>query len=80
MIELLGIKQAMQNKGISIETIARFLGLHQNSVSNKVNGKTAFSVDEALDLQTGLFPEYTMSYLFTSKKDADQGGNPGRHV
>ena len=63
-----GIKTAMQNKGITIEAVASLLKIHRNSASNKVNGETEFSVGEALALQSNMFPEYTMQYLYTEQK------------
>ena len=64
----LGIKQAMQSKGVSIEAIASLLKVHRNSASNKVNGETLFNIDEALTLQKNLFAEYTVDYLFTDSQ------------
>ncbi len=58
----------MKNKGITIEAVAALLKIHRNSASNKVNGETEFSVREALALQSNLFPEYTMQYLYTEQK------------
>lgn len=63
-----GIKTAMQNKGITIEAVASLLKIHRNSASNKVNGETEFSVGEALALQSNMFPEYTMQYLYTEQR------------
>lgn len=63
-----GIKTAMQSKGITIEAVASLLKIHRNSASNKVNGETEFSVREALTLQSNMFPEYTMQYLYTEQK------------
>lgn len=59
-----GIKKAMQSKGITIEAVAAILGIHRNSASNKVNGETPFTVDEAFKLKSTLFPEYDADYLF----------------
>ena len=59
-----GIKIAMTVKGITTEAVAEFLHIHSNSAANKIKGKTPFMVEEALKLQEGLFPEYTLDYLF----------------
>lgn len=63
----IGIKFAMQSKGISLEAMAALLHLHRNSVANKVNGESAFYVDEAFALQKNMFPEYTLEYLFAQQ-------------
>ena len=59
-----GIKKAMQNKGISVEAVAAVLCIHRNSASNKINGETSFTVEEAFKLKAALFPEYDTDYLF----------------
>lgn len=64
-----GIKKAMQNKGITIEAVAAVLKIHRNSASNKINGETAFTVDEAFKLKALLFPEFDADYLFSDEED-----------
>lgn len=51
----LNIKKAMAAKSISIEAMADVLHMHRNSVANKINGKSSFSVDEAFKLRDTLF-------------------------
>ena len=74
----LGIKTAMRQKGISGEAIAQYLGQHKNTAYNKLNGETEFLVGEALRMQADLFPEYSLSYLFsdTEEKEASQRQQP----
>ncbi|HIU09816.1 MAG TPA: DNA-binding protein [Candidatus Avidehalobacter gallistercoris] len=60
-----GIKSAMEAKRIGIDVIAAVLGIHRNSASNKVNGVTQFTVEEAFKLKAELFPEYDSDYLYT---------------
>lgn len=64
-----GIKRAMQSKGISIEAVAAVLNIHRNSASNKINGSTPFTVDEAFKLKATLFPEFDADYLFSDGQD-----------
>lgn len=68
-----GIKRAMQSKGISIEAVAAVLKVHRNSASNKVNGETPFTVDEAFKLKAALFPEFDADYLFSDSTAVDDG-------
>lgn len=58
------VEQALKNKGISIETLAKILGIHRNSASNKVCGKTQFTITEAYMVKKSLLPEYDWEYLF----------------
>lgn len=60
----LNLKKAMRDKGISIEAVAGLLHIHRNSASSKVNGSTPFTIDEAFEVKTKLFPEFDMGYLF----------------
>lgn len=54
----------MAKKGIRKTEIARLLGIHWNSVANKLEGKTAFSVDEAIKIQDTFFPDWKIEELF----------------
>ena len=61
----LNIKKVMRDKSISIEAVSAVLSIHRNSAANKVNGISAFRVDEAFKLRDTLFPEYNIDYLFS---------------
>lgn len=58
------LKQVMAVKGISIEAIAALLGLHRNTVANKLDGESEFTFGQAELIQKSLFPEYSAGYLF----------------
>ena len=49
------LKGEMAKKGITIEEMAAYLKIHRNSVANKINGDTAFNVDEAFKIQKKFF-------------------------
>lgn len=70
----LNIKRVMRDKGISIEAVSAILNIHRNSAANKVNGFSAFRVDEAFKLRDNLFPEYNIDYLFSPMKPDDMKG------
>lgn len=57
MQQSLRIKGELVNRGISQITVANHLGIHINSLSNKLEGKTAFTVDEALEIIENYLPE-----------------------
>lgn len=58
------LKALMAVKGITIESLARLLNLHRDTVTNKLNGDSEFSFGQAELIQEMLFPEYRLSYLF----------------
>lgn len=60
----LNLKAEMAKKGVSIENLSKVLGMHRNSVSNKINGTTSFSIEEAEKIHNTFFPEKKLLYLF----------------
>ena len=54
----------MAKRKIEKYKVARELGIHVNSFRNKLNGKTSFSVDEAIQIQEAFFPDLEIKYLF----------------
>lgn len=54
----------MAKRKIEKYKVARELGIHVNSFRNKLNGKTSFSVDEAIQIQGTFFPDLEIKYLF----------------
>lgn len=54
----------MAKRKIEKYKVARELGIHVNSFRNKLNGKTSFSVDEAIQIQETFFPDLEIKYLF----------------
>lgn len=61
----LNLKTEMARNNIRMEDIAKCLGIHRNSVSNKINGGS-FTIEEGLILQERLFPYADLQYLFRS--------------
>lgn len=66
---LINLKKEMAGKDISIEEMAQFLQLHRNTVANKIDGSSKFTIDEAFKVHDKFFPEVGLAYLF---KEADQ--------
>lgn len=60
----INLRGEMAKRKISIEEVADFLGIHRNSVTNKLNGDSNFSVDESMKLQEKFFPDLDLKYLF----------------
>ncbi len=62
------LKAEMGRKNITIEAIAKEIGVHRNSVSNKVNGSSSFSIEEAMKIRNKFFPDLEYKYLFQTEE------------
>ena len=60
----------MAKRKISIESVADLLKIHRNSVANKLNGESSFSIEQAMLIQETFFPDLKVKYLF----GRDEGG------
>lgn len=58
------LKAEMARKDITIESMAQMLGIHRNSVANKLNGASSFSIEEAMKIQDSFFQDLEYKYLF----------------
>ena len=67
------LKAEMAKADITVEAIAEALGIHRNSASNKINGKSKFTIKEAFEIKTMFFPTLSLDYLF-----GDADSNKGR--
>ena len=52
----------------SIEDISNLLGIHRNSVANKLNGYSSFSIDQSMKIQETYFPDLELRYLFKKEE------------
>lgn len=71
---LVNLRSEMYKRRITIERIAEFLGIHRNSVSNKLEGNTEFSIEEAFKIRDEFFDDLGMDYLFKSDNSSDKKG------
>ncbi len=62
------LKAELAREEIAIEELAKLLNVHRNSVANKLNGVTAFTIDEAFLIQETYFPNLSLGYLFEREK------------
>lgn len=60
----INLKGEMAKKGVSIEELAKLLNIHRNSVANKLNGDTPFTIDEAFKIHEAYFPQLSLNFLF----------------
>lgn len=63
-MQYLNLIGEMAKRKVKNEAIAQELGIHRNSVYNKLNGESSFSVDEAIQIRDTFFPGYDIKYLF----------------
>ena len=63
-MQYLNLIGEMAKRKVKNESIAQELGIHRNSVYNKLNGESSFSVDEAIRIRDTFFPGYDIKYLF----------------
>lgn len=72
------LKAELARKGVSMEEVSKALEIHRNSVANKINGDTPFTVEEAFKIQKRYFPKLSLDYLFatdvTDKEKTEEQG------
>lgn len=61
------LMEILKRKGITNKTYADYLGISEKTVWNKLQGKTEFTLGEALKTCV-LMPEYKMDYIFTAEE------------
>ena len=61
---LINLKKEMAGADVSIEAIAAELRVHRNTVANKIDGSSKFTIDEAFKIQGKFFPRLGLAYLF----------------
>lgn len=63
-LQYLNLIGEMAKRKVTIEAIAKHLGIHRNSVANKLNGTTEFTIREAIAIQETFFPNCRIKELF----------------
>lgn len=64
------LKMALIEKGVSIETAAKLLKIHRNTLSAKINGKAKFYIEEVCQLRDNYFPEKSLDMLIDKRNVA----------
>lgn len=65
------LEEALNKKGITRETVAALLNIHRNTLKNKLDGESDFTVPEAFSIKRNLLPEYDLDYLFEDALNLD---------
>lgn len=68
-MQYLNLIGEMAKRKVKNESIAQELGIHRNSVYNKLNGESSFSVNEAIQIRDTFFPGYDIKYLFQTDEE-----------
>ncbi|WP_127491381.1 XRE family transcriptional regulator [Paenibacillus glycanilyticus] len=61
----------LARKGLKQKDLVPVLKTRAATISSKLNGKSPLLIDEAFKIQSALFPEMSLDYLF--KKEEEQG-------
>ncbi|KGF11526.1 DNA-binding protein [Peptostreptococcus sp. MV1] len=59
------LKQELKASQITQNQLSELLGVRGATISDKINGKSKFTVDEAFRIKKAFFPKYDLEYLFT---------------
>ena len=59
----------MNLEGTGVEDIAIVLGIHRNTLTNKLNGDSDFTLTEAEKIHS-MFKKYEFDYIFTRQSKA----------
>ena len=70
------LRSEMARGNISNREMAKVLKLHENTVSNKLLGKSesGFSIEEAFLIKSAFFPDLDLSYLFQREDNPPKAG------
>ena len=63
------LKAEMARANLGIKDLMVVTGKSRPGVSNNLNGRGKFSIDESLAIRDRLFPDLTVDYLFASDED-----------
>lgn len=62
------LKAEMARDNIGIKDLMEVTGKSRPAVSNNLNGRGKFSVEDSLKIRNNLFPKLSIDYLFGSEK------------
>lgn len=60
------LRAEMSRLGIKQIDIAKLLEVREATISDKMNGKSNFDIDEAFLIKKTFFPDLTIDYLFSN--------------
>lgn len=69
---LCNLKAEMARNNISSLDLAKAAGKTERCIRDKLNGKTQFSIPEAVSVRDKFFPGFSLEYLFTQANEFDR--------
>lgn len=63
------LKAEMARANIGIKDLMVVTGKSRPGISNNLNGRGKFSIDESFAIRNNLFPDLSIDYLFASADD-----------
>lgn len=66
------LKAEMARKDITIKDLMTVTGKSRPGISNNLNGRGRFTVEESLAIRRAYFPEMSIDYLFESDEDREE--------
>lgn len=61
------LEAEMARMGIQKKDVAEKLGVRAATISDKMNGKFPFTLDEVVTIKKSFFPNLTLEYLFSNE-------------
>lgn len=61
------VKEMAANK-VTNEMLSEKIGVHRNTIANRLSGVGKFSIEEAFSIQRQFFPKMEIEYLFKDEK------------
>lgn len=58
------LKAEMARRGITVRSLSKMIGVHENTLYRKVEGKTEFKLDDMMSIKTVMQTEEPLEYLF----------------
>lgn len=62
------LRAEMARKSIGIQDMAKICGYNRDTLSRKLSKKSPINLDEAFDIQSKVFPDMDVRYLFDSSR------------
>lgn len=59
------LKAEMARCGVKQIELAKLLDVREGTISDKINGKSTFDIEEAFKIKKTFFPELSLDYLFS---------------
>ena len=68
------LKIEMTRQDISQRELAALLNVHENTIKNKLDGKSSFTIEEAFKIKMAKFPQCELKYLFKNNNSHEKKG------